>query len=87
MLEVHANFRGGVQGVGFRATTRQMAQEMGLTGFVKNLPDGSVEVIAQGVEEVLEKFLAQLTARFKVMEMSKRFLSIRTKYARFTIDY
>lgn len=87
MLEVHAVFRGEVQGVGFRATTRWVADEMGLTGFVKNLPDGSVEVVAQGSEEFLRDFLKKITIRFNVMETSEEFSPIREKYSGFTIQY
>ncbi|MHB8680380.1 MAG: acylphosphatase [Rudaea sp.] len=42
------NVRGRVQGVFFRASTRNEAQRLGLTGYVKNLPDGSVEILACG---------------------------------------
>lgn len=39
---------GSVQGVGFRFATRQQAQRLGITGYARNLPDGSVEVVACG---------------------------------------
>lgn len=45
---------GRVQGVWFRETTRQKANELGLTGSAVNRPDGSVEVIACGEGEALE---------------------------------
>lgn len=41
-------FIGRVQGVGFRYTAHRMAQRHQLTGFVRNLPDGTVEMLAQG---------------------------------------
>ncbi len=41
-------FSGHVQGVGFRFVTHRIAQRYDLTGQVKNVPDGSVELIAQG---------------------------------------
>jgi acylphosphatase len=37
-----------VQGVGFRAATRREGQRLGLAGWVRNLPDGTVEVVAEG---------------------------------------
>jgi acylphosphatase len=44
---------GRVQGVGFRYFTRKAARGLGLAGFVRNLPDGSVEAAAEGAEEAL----------------------------------
>ena len=44
-----------MQGVGFRHWTARTALSLGLTGWVRNLPDGSVEVQAQGERESLEK--------------------------------
>ena len=46
--------RGRVQGVGFRAFTQASANELGLTGYARNLDDGSVEVYAAGPVEKLE---------------------------------
>lgn len=46
---------GLVQGVFFRADTKRKADELGLTGWVRNCEDGSVEVFAQGKEDALEK--------------------------------
>ena len=50
--------RGRVQGVCFRDSTRREAQRLGLVGFVRNEPDGSVFLHAEGEEADLEKFLA-----------------------------
>jgi len=44
---------GRVQGVGFRAATEREAAALGLRGWVRNLPDGTVEVVAAGAEETL----------------------------------
>lgn len=52
--------RGRVQGVGFRWWTRSRALELGLAGQVRNLPDGGVEVDAQGPREQVERLLALL---------------------------
>ncbi|MHC4552356.1 MAG: acylphosphatase [Planctomycetota bacterium] len=46
----HVIFKGRVQGVGFRYTTQRAASRYGLTGFVKNLPDGTVEALFQGTD-------------------------------------
>lgn len=53
---------GRVQGVGFRWYVQRAAQELGLTGYVKNLYDGSVEVLAQGAAAKLAELRAQLEA-------------------------
>ena len=52
------NFKvsGRVQGVFFRASTRQEAQKLGLSGWVRNLPDGRVEGIASGPMPALHQF-------------------------------
>lgn len=51
---VHLWIEGLVQGVSFRYYTRQRAGQLGLTGWVKNLPDGRVEIIAEGEEGALQ---------------------------------
>ncbi|MBS6647024.1 MAG: acylphosphatase [Clostridiaceae bacterium] len=56
----HIIFYGRVQGVGFRYTACYLARPMGLTGWVKNLWDGSVEMEVQGPEEDIEEFLLRL---------------------------
>ncbi len=45
---VHGRVRGLVQGVSYRANTRAQAQRLGLTGWVRNVADGSVELVAEG---------------------------------------
>ena len=61
--QVH--YRGQVQGVGFRFTARQTAQSFAVTGFVRNLPDGRVELIAEGEPAELDKFLSELAASMR----------------------
>jgi acylphosphatase len=52
--------RGRVQGVGFRFFTQKRANELKLKGWVRNLPDGTVEVWAQGAPLALEQFMHSL---------------------------
>jgi acylphosphatase len=52
--------RGRVQGVGFRYSTIHEARRLGVLGTVRNCPDGSVEVIAEGESEKLQRFLQWL---------------------------
>lgn len=54
---LHARISGLVQGVYFRDTTRQKAVALGLTGWVRNTADGSVEVTAEGPKDQLESLL------------------------------
>ncbi|NOX44437.1 MAG: acylphosphatase [Caldiserica bacterium] len=54
---VHITVSGRVQGVFFRANTQEVAQRLGLSGYVRNLPDGRVEVVAEGAEEALRKLI------------------------------
>ena len=58
MKRVHLLISGLVQGVWYRASTEQEAQRLGLHGWVRNLPDGRVEALAEGPEAVLQTFIA-----------------------------
>lgn len=50
--------RGRVQGVSFRWTCRDVAERLGLAGWVRNAADGSVEVVAEGTERALAELVA-----------------------------
>ncbi len=54
-------FSGRVQGVGFRATTRELARGFVVTGLVRNEPDGTVLIEVQGEEQELSLFFARLS--------------------------
>jgi acylphosphatase len=56
-------YRGVVQGVGFRYTARRIAARFRVTGYVRNLPDGRVLLVAEGLPEELERFLGEVRAR------------------------
>ena len=58
MKRWHIYFSGRVQGVGFRYNSRQVASRYDVAGWVKNLPDGSVEMIVEGSTDQLEKYIA-----------------------------
>ncbi len=53
-------FSGNVQGVGFRQTTATLAEKFAVTGFVKNLPDGRVQLIVEGQPKEIEAFLGAI---------------------------
>ena len=54
---VQLKINGRVQGVYFRASTVEQARRLGITGWVMNCPDSSVEVVAEGEREQLEKLI------------------------------
>jgi acylphosphatase len=60
MTALHVRVTGMVQGVGFRWFVRERARRLGLAGWVRNLPDGSVEVAASGDDGQLELLRAEL---------------------------
>ena len=55
---VHLVVSGRVQGVFFRDNIRKKARELGLTGYARNLADGTVEVVAEGDEEKINELLS-----------------------------
>jgi acylphosphatase len=66
MAEVHhetIHFSGRVQGVGFRYTTRQVAQEFEVTGFVQNLVDGRVLLDVEGQPDQINAFVTAIEER------------------------
>lgn len=58
-------FTGKVQGVGFRATTLSIARRHAVTGFVRNLPDRTVELVAQGKPAAINDFVAEVASNFR----------------------
>ena len=57
-VRARATISGHVQGVFFRDATRRLAMELGVTGWVRNLPDGRVEVLAEGSEAAVRRLVA-----------------------------
>ncbi len=60
MKKIHLIVSGRVQGVGFRYFTLQVAKELNIKGWVRNLPDGNVEICAAGEESSLEIFIQKI---------------------------
>ncbi len=90
MKAVEAFISGRVQGVGFRAFTRSKAKSLGLKGFVRNLPDGRVEVYAEGDEDALRKLIEYLSIGpffADVRQVDWKFVEPRGSYEDFVIDY
>jgi acylphosphatase len=87
---LHAFISGRVQGVGYRAFTRNKAKLLGLKGFVRNLPDGRVEVYAEGDREKLIGFLDYLKKGpffAKVTDVKYQFSKPRGNHEDFVILY
>ena len=59
-----AYFKGRVQGVGFRYTTERISRQFKVMGFVRNLQDGRVELVAEGTENILSDFLEAVRTSF-----------------------
>lgn len=58
--QLRAVFFGQVQGIGFRTSVKNWADSLKLTGWVRNNPDGSVELEAEGEENILQSFLTKI---------------------------
>ena len=86
---VRLRLRGRVQGVGFRWFTREVARELGLAGRVRNLPDGSVEVLAVGDPAGLASLRERLRegpGGARVQEIEEQELATIPDWDRFEID-
>ncbi len=82
--------RGRVQGVGFRWWTRSLAHRLGVLGTVKNLRDGSVEVMARADEEAMAEFADQLRhgpPAAMVEEIERVATSLRNDVSSFSIEH
>ena len=71
LVEMHAIVHGYVQGVGFRITTLRYATKLNLTGTVKNLLDGTVEIFVQGSREHLEQLVGDLKEHPRLGEVKR----------------
>ena len=63
MIRKRAHYSGNVQGVGFRATACSIAAKHEVAGYVKNLPDGRVELVAEGEPAAVDTFLQAVADR------------------------
>ncbi len=66
VTRLHAYYSGTVQGIGFRYTACDIAARLDITGWVRNLGDGRVEILAEGEEGSLKKFLAEIENEMKI---------------------
>lgn len=85
---VRVLFSGKVQGVSFRVTAQMHASALDINGSVRNLPNGKVELLAQGKEIILEEFLKRLNNEslpIVVDHMDKKYIDIDQHFTDFKI--
>jgi acylphosphatase len=85
----HIIFVGQVQGVGFRFTAFNIANHRQLTGFVRNLPDGTVEMLAQGPAQIIDDCIQDIKERFSsyIRETKIKEIPFNPQYEDFKITF
>jgi acylphosphatase len=87
---LHVRIQGIVQGVGFRYSTVHQARRLGLYGYVRNLWDGTVEVVAEGPEEQLrqlERWLHHGPPGAIVRRVDSHYAPFQGVYRSFGVDF
>jgi len=87
---IHCIVSGLVQGVFYRASTEDMANSLKLTGWVKNMPNGNVELQAFGNQEDLDKLVVWLwkgPSAAKVSDVKVNYIDIQEEFKGFVIKY
>lgn len=80
-------YTGRVQGVGFRFTAQRIAMRYELTGYVKNLPTGQVEMLIQGHPEDIEDCIRDLSETFSVRDTKIEQAPLNARYTSFEIAF
>ena len=87
---VHIVISGRVQGVWFRANTKQKAEQLGLTGWVRNTHDGCVEAVFEGEEKLVNKMIEWChkgPSLAKVEEVKVKIQNLTNRFDGFSIRY
>ncbi len=89
MVRKRVIYSGRVQGVGFRYTTVSLARRYPLTGYVRNLPDGTVELEVQGEPQAVESLLADVAREFEgyIRDVQMQDVPLREGEGGFEIRY
>lgn len=90
MVSVHAIVYGRVQGVFFRSFVEEQARQLDLKGYVRNLPSGDVEVVAEGERERVEKLVGYLKVgprAARVKRVVPLWSEYSGRYSRFSARY
>lgn len=72
MNRIRVTYEGRVQGVGFRATTRSIASRLDVSGWVRNEPDGTVTMEAQGAQAELDRLLDEVRVKMGKLIRAER---------------
>ena len=80
-------FSGSVQGVGFRYRTEDFARELSIKGTVRNVPDGTVELYAQGSKEMIDALIDKLRGCFAnaITHVDRQVVASSTTFSDFRI--
>ncbi|MDD2689386.1 MAG: acylphosphatase [Candidatus Omnitrophica bacterium] len=87
--QIRAYYTGRVQGVGFRFTAESIANQLGVTGWVKNLGDGRVEVLGEGEEVILKDFLGRINQYFSryIQEADVEWGEASSQFKDFSVEF
>ncbi len=80
-------FTGHIQGVGFRFTAHNIAKRHRIHGYVKNLPDGSVELLAQGADYSITACIRDLQDAYMIMETNIKEIQQNEHFSDFKITF
>ena len=86
---IHVYFSGRVHGVGFRFTAVEIAQDLDIVGWVRNLPDGRVEIIAEAQEDALSGFLSRIEDTFSryIQDVQLEWLDAGGEFNNFKVEF
>ncbi len=87
--QLHLYFSGKVQGIGFRYTVQDIASQKKVYGWVRNLSDGRVEVLAEAEEDALKSFLEQINQHFSryIREVNTEWLPASGEFRDFQVTF
>ena len=87
--QVHVYYIGRVHGVGFRFTTQDLARDLRVLGWVKNLRDGRVELMAEAQEDTLKDFLSRIYQYFSayIQDVEINWQEARNEFGDFQIRF
>lgn len=87
---IHITIKGLVQGIFFRASTKEKAQQLGITGWVRNLNSDKVEIVAEGEKKNLEELIEWCktgSSLVKIEEIKVEWQSYQAEFENFEIRY